>query len=275
MESARFLPVAHPGLRRDLLTALLISGLAAAGVVVVTLLVRRTAGAFEHPLGGFSLLAVTGLGLLLATGWRMGWLARGNRQSTLSLMALAVPGFAAFLMLCVLSLPGTASWALMLTWLAFFTAEAVWWWLAYAALRPPITRRPIQPGMVTELVAGETEIAGASLPSEVFQQVTRTRERDKEQIAVSIRVAFAAGQRVAVEHVAFCPPLLKTPKLAAEVLDGPDATVSLTSIQPYGIRVEIRLEEPTDEACEVLVEVRGQCDAGDLAALNQSPSTEY
>lgn len=269
MESARIIPFAHPGLRRDLLTALLISGLAAAGVVVVTLLVRRAAGAFVQPLGGFSLLAVAGLGLLLAAGWRMGWLARGEQQSTLSLMALAVPGFAAFLMLCVLSLPGTANWALMLTWLGFFTAEAVWWWLAYAALRPSVTRSANRPSMVTEFVAGETEIAEAPLPSEVFQQVTRTREGDKEQIAVSIRVAFAAGQRIAVEHVAFCPPLLKTPKLAAEVLDGAVAAVSLTSIQPFGIRLEVRLEEPTDEACEVLVEVRGQCEAGDLAALNQ------
>jgi hypothetical protein len=255
MESSRFLHVAHPGLRWDLLTALLISGLAAAGLVVVTLLVRRTAGAFVQPLGGFSLLAIAGLGLLLATGWRMGWLARGKQPSTLSLMALAIPGFGAFLMLCVLSLPGTASWALMLTWLGFFTAEAVWWWLAYTALRPPITRRPIQRSVVPELVAGEMEIADAPLPSEVFQQVTRSRVGDKEQIAVSIRVAFAAAQRIAVEHVAFCPPLLKTPKLAAEVLDGPDAAVSLTSIQPFGIRLEVRLEEPTDEACEVLVEV--------------------
>lgn len=270
MESVRFLPAAHPGLRRDLLTALLISSLSAAGLVVVTLLVRRAAGAFVLPLGGFSLLAVMGIGLLLAAGWRMGWLARGEQHSTPSLMALAIPGFAAFLMLCVLSLPGTASWALMLTWLGFFTAEAVWWWLAYAALRPSVTGSATRPSMVTELVAGETEIAEAPLPREVFQQVTRRREEDKELIAVSIRVAFAAGQRIAVEHVAFCPPLLKTPKLAAEVLDGPNAAVSLTNIQPFGIRAEVRLEERADEACEVLVEVHGGCDVVDPAATVES-----
>ena len=257
MESARVLNVDHAGLRRDLLTALLIGALGAAGLVVMTLLARRVAGGLVQPLGGFSMVAVTALGLLLATGWRKGWLARGKQESTLSLLALAIPGFAAFLMLCVLSLPGTANWALMLSWLGFFTAEAVWWWLAYLELRPPVARSPVQPSNVTQVVPGETELAEAPLSHEVFQQITRTREGDAERIAVSLRVSFAAGQRVAVEHVAFCPPLRGIPKLAAEALDGPSATVSLTSIQPFGIRLEIRLDEPADEGCEVLVEVSG------------------
>ena len=255
MESARVLNVDHAGVRRDLLTALLIGALGAAGLVVMTLLARRAAGGLVQPLGGFSLVAVTALGLLLATGWRWGWSVRGIKESTLSLLALAIPGIAAFLLLCVLSLPGTANWALMLSWLAFFTGEAVWWWQAYLSLQTP-ARRSVPPSVATVAVS-EVDNVEAPLPYEVFQQITRTRAGDEERIAVSLRVSFAAGQRVAVEHVAFCPPLRGMPRLAAELLDGLDATVSLTSVQPFGFRLEVRLNESPDEATEVLVEVSG------------------
>ena len=72
MESARIANVPWPAPRKDLLTALLASGLAAFALVVLLLLARRIAGALVQPLGGFSLVGIVGLGLLLAVGWRLG-----------------------------------------------------------------------------------------------------------------------------------------------------------------------------------------------------------
>ena len=258
MRSARIANVAWPAHRRDLLTALLTSGLAAFGVVVLLLLARRMAGALVQPLGGFSLAGVAGVGLLLTVGWRLGWQARGRQESSLALVAPALPGAALFMLLCVLSLPGTASWALMLTWLAFLTGEAAWWWKAYSSHRQPVAHRSMSPSIVAEPIEENHLKSGEeSLPKDVFQQLTRYREGEQERVAVLLRIPFAAGQRVAVAHVAFCPPLCGVPELAAEVTEGHSASVAITNPQSFGARLEVRLEEPAREACAVVVEVEG------------------
>jgi hypothetical protein len=258
MESARIANVAWPALRKDLLTALLTSGLAAFAIVVLLLLARRLAGALVQPLGGFSLLGIVGLGLLLAIGWRLGWQARGRLATSLTLITPALPGIVLFLLLCVLSLPGTASWALMLTWLAFLSGEAAWWWGAYSSQRQTISPRGVSPAASATVEQADCiEPSPGSLPENVFQQITRFREVEQERIAIMLRIPFAAGQRTAVAHVAFCPPLGGVPELAAEATEGPSATVAITNPQSFGARLEIRLDEPTDEDCSVMIEGEG------------------
>jgi hypothetical protein len=275
MESARAVNVVWPALRRDLLSALLTSGLAAFGLVVLLLLMRRMAGALVQPLGGLSLIGVVGFGLALTAGWRRGWQVCGRRQSSLDLIAPAIPGFALFLLLCVLSLPGTASWALMLTWLAFFTCEAAWWWAAYSANRQPAVRRMAsQTGVAEPAVEIEIESGQVALPNDVFQQITRCRDAEElERISIQLRIAFAVGQRVAVAHVAFCPPLGGLPDLAAEVMNGPDAMVTITNTQTFGVRLEVRLEEPADEACHVVVEIEGRVRNRVVIASSPQPAS--
>ena len=261
METARIARTTWLGLCRDLLTALLVSGLAAMAVVVLLLLTRRMAGALVEPLGGFSLVAITGLGLLLVFGWRLGWQSRGGRLSSLALVAPALPGVALFTLLCVLSLPGTASWSLMLAWLAFLIGEVVWWWTAYSSQAHPVAGRTVLAtvSVVSERASQEdVECNPGSLPKDAFQQVTRFQDGDQERVAVMLRVPFAAGQRVTVTHVAFCPPLCGIPELAAEVMDGSPATVAITSPQTFGVRLEVRLDEPADEPCAVEVELAGE-----------------
>lgn len=251
--------VAWPGtaLRRNLLTTLLVSGLAAFAVVVLLFLARRMAGALVQPLPGFSLVGVAGLGLLMGLGWRLGWQARGRPETSLALVAPVLPGLALFLLLCVLSLPGTANWALMLTWLAFLSGEAAWWWTAYTSLRQPIARRRDPPRVVAEPAAEVGAANENGLPEEVFQQITRFRDGKQERVAAMLRVSFAAGQRVSVTHLAFCPPLGGIPELAAEVTEGADASVTITNPQPFGARLEVRLAEPAEDAGNVFVEVAG------------------
>ena len=271
MESARFANLSWLGLRRDLLTALLASGLAAFTLVVLLLLARRMAGALVQPLGGFSLVCIAGLGLLLTAGWRLGWQARGRQIGSLALAAPVLPGIALFLLLCVLSLPGTTNWALMLMWLAFFSAEAGWWWSAYSSQRPIAVPRSIPPAVSAAAEpAARTVIANdqGPLPENVFQQITRTREADQEWVSVMLRIPFAAGQRMEVAHVAFCPPLCGIPELAAEATDGPSAMVTITNPQSFGARLEVRLDEAAEEACTVVVEAEG-------CVPLQVQSTEY
>lgn len=260
MESARAINASWLSLRRDLLTALLISSLAAFALVVMLLLTRRVTGALAQPLGGFSLVGVAGLGLVLVGAWRLGWQARGSRHSYLAQAVPVLPGVSLFLLICVLSLPGTVNWALMLSWLAFFTCEAAWWWAAYSANKQLPARSRVSLSVPVDSTAeAEAENCDALVNGDVFQQITRSRDGELEHISALLRLTFSAGQRVAVSHLAFCPPLAEAPELEAEVTDGPDAAVTLTNIQTFGLRLELRLQEPVDETCEVMVEVAGHC----------------
>lgn len=259
MESARAVNASWPSLRRDLLTALLVSGLAAFAFVVVLLLTRRVTGALVQPLGGLSLVGVAGLGLTLVGAWRLGWQATGSRETFLAPAAPVLPGVALFLLLCALSLPGTANWALMLSWLAFFICEAAWWWAAYSANQQRVARRAASPWIPAETTAAaETEDCDELADGNVFQQITRSHEGELERISARLRLDFSVGQRVVVTHIAFCPPLAAVPELEAEVTDGPDASVSLTNVQTFGLRMEVRLSEPMDEPCSVTIDVAGQ-----------------
>ena len=254
MESARIACDSWPKLRKDLLTALLASGLTVFGMVVLLLFARRIAGALVQPLGGLSLVGVAALGLFLAFVWRLGWQARSSQNSS---WVPVLPGITLFVLLSVLSLPETANWALMLTWLAFLTGEAAWWWTAYSSLRQPQARRNVPPITRVSFERAAPEDTESTMPDDVFQSVTRSRAGNQERVSALLRVSFVRGQRTAVTHLAFCPPLCATPKLSAETTDGPEASVAITSSQPFGARLEIRLEGPESESCDVLVELQG------------------
>ncbi len=51
---------------------------------------------------------------------------------------------------------------------------------------------------------------------------------------------FAAGQREAIVHVTFCPPLLSTPNVELEVVDGDDWQIKTEAAFPYGVRIQVR-----------------------------------
>jgi hypothetical protein len=69
-----------------------------------------------------------------------------------------------------------------------------------------------------------------------------------------IRAAFAAGQRTANVHLAFCPPTAATPEVEIEQIDGPESRVQVSQVLPYGVRVELKLSEPAEESTIVLLQ---------------------
>jgi hypothetical protein len=92
-------------------------------------------------------------------------------------------------------------------------------------------------------------------PEHITQQLTRVRdESGAETIRGTLRADFIPGQRHATLHVGFCPPLAALPKIAAEPTDGPDATIKIVQAFAHGARLDVRLEDPADEPCSVLIE---------------------
>ena len=106
---------------------------------------------------------------------------------------------------------------------------------------------------------GDEEPPIAALNADVLQQLFRVRdEQGVEAVYGSVAADFAPGQRHAVLHVGFCPPLQRTPTIEAEPCAGPDARVKVLQSFAHGVRLEVRLNEPARQPCRVTV---------DLAAL--------
>ena len=72
------------------------------------------------------------------------------------------------------------------------------------------------------------------------QWMTRRDEPDGEAIEGILRVHFAPGQREAVVHVTFCPPLPMLPDVELECVDGDDWQMKTEAALPYGLRIQVR-----------------------------------
>jgi hypothetical protein len=89
----------------------------------------------------------------------------------------------------------------------------------------------------------------------VSQYLVRHRtEEAGETLDGWVRAEFVPTQRHAIAHVAICPPFERTPRCYAEISDGPSGEVKIAQVLPYGVRFEIKLDEPAAEAASVMVE---------------------
>ena len=94
---------------------------------------------------------------------------------------------------------------------------------------------------------------------QLLQQLFRIRNAaGEETIYGTLRADFEGGQRNASLYVGFCPPLTHPPRVEAEPVDGPAATLKVVQALAHGARVDLRLDRPANQDCHVMV---------DLAAL--------
>jgi hypothetical protein len=90
---------------------------------------------------------------------------------------------------------------------------------------------------------------------EITQQLTRSTAADgTEEIAGWLRVAFAAGQRTASVHLAFCPPFARMPELSVEQIDGPTARIKTAQVLPYGARLDLKLQAAGEMPEDVMLQ---------------------
>ncbi len=263
-ESARLLRIA---------LALCLLLLALAGVVLIG---RRLSGALVSPPSAATLGLV---GVLLATAGlalrRM--LVDAAPLPGVRLAVMLLPSMVAGLWLVALSLPATSGWGLVLLFSPVLLAEG-WSWgrfarhgsaapassaltvTAVAQAAPtstaPPTTAPLHEMPATSLVDDEHSEAceGEHTERDVATLHQQTRRRDGEVIEGWVRVDFAAGQRHAAAHIAICPPLEQNPTCYAEPADGPDASLKITQAMSYGVRLEVKLDEPAEEPTSVIVE---------------------
>jgi hypothetical protein len=91
---------------------------------------------------------------------------------------------------------------------------------------------------------------------QVVQQLYRVRDAEgREVIYGTLRADFQAGQRTAVLHVGFCPPLERVPQIEAAPQAGSAATVKVAQALAHGARLDVRLAEDASEECWVWIDL--------------------
>ncbi|HET6424026.1 MAG TPA: hypothetical protein VFG20_10110 [Planctomycetaceae bacterium] len=83
---------------------------------------------------------------------------------------------------------------------------------------------------------GDDEVAEET----TTQWMTRRQEAEGEAIEGTVRVEFTAGQREAIVHVTFCPPLSSLPEVEFECVDGEDWQIKAEAALAYGLRIQVR-----------------------------------
>lgn len=105
------------------------------------------------------------------------------------------------------------------------------------------------------------ELESVPYPADQIQELIRTRMgTDLECIHGWTRGYFAAGERSIYLHLAFCPPLASLPEVECNQASGPPATIKVAQAEPFGLRLEVRLDKTPAEPSEVVVEFQAVAD---------------
>ena len=91
---------------------------------------------------------------------------------------------------------------------------------------------------------------------EIVQQLYRVRGDDgRELIYGTLRADFHPGQRTAVLHVGFCPPLPYLPEIEADPLPSSSARLKVVQAMAHGARLDVRLSEIPDTDCHLWIDM--------------------
>lgn len=216
------------------------------------LLARRWADALTAPLSFTAILAVAVAATATAEA-----LERSNRQSERFsanwLVRLALP-----ILALAISLPGSSVLGLLVLWLIVVGEELRLW----RAKVPSQTSHPSHRLLRGSTTSIDDRSALADLSPAIARHDPNTtqhisyRNADEGSAVVEgwLRADFAAGQRTAIVHVAFCPPFSGVPQVETEPLEGPACEVRPTLVLPWGVRWELRRAEPATDANRVVLQ---------------------
>lgn len=238
-------------------------------MVALLMLWRRLASALHTPLDPLSLSAVGATAVFVAGGARRLW----QVTSPVDWVVALLPSLSLLTCGAALSLPGTSHAGLALFW-GLVVVEEFWAWRGIVRRsthrkRPsaqPIPQAEPEPSAEPTLPSAESTLlpAGAARPLESFSQLieedvlqhlTRSRTAEGvEQLSGWLRMPFAAGQRTANIHVAFCPPFAQTPGLEVEQCDGPTVRIKTGQVLPHGARLDLKLAQASETPVAVVLE---------------------
>lgn len=221
---------------------------ASLSIIAAVLAWRRFAGALVEEIPASALCAITTIGVLLSlVAWFLKRSAPAAESQPLGRISAGtftlLPPFA----LGVSLLPGHSVTALCyLVALFFLTAGTIIMADERSGIEVPASRE-------TALNPGPWPLDSRRGPT-VLQSMTRTTtDHGGERIVGRLRLHFAAGQTLAVTHLAFCPPLAAAPEVACHLLDDSPVRLKVGPPRPYGVRIEARRSQTTERPLNVEV----------------------
>ena len=240
----------------------------AAGLTVSVLLAmglllagRRVFGGIEVelPLGMVvtTALVTVGIVVFLRIAWRRNFPLESPTDLTLADRLLGYGSSISLILLCMgCCYPGNrnAEW---LAWLPLLVADQFWRQNFFDAGKPWV---PLQEQVIPKTHNSQdtfTEpLTEKSSTEDIVQQLYRLRdEQGREVIYGTVRADFVAGQRMAVAHVGFCPPLPYLPEIEAEALPGHPAKIKVVQAMAHGTRLDVRLSSPAASDCQVWIDL--------------------
>lgn len=240
------------------------------------LLVRRLGHAFPQPPGPASVAAVCGTGLLIVA------LVDRARHPAAAPVAAILARLGLLLGVAAVALPpwSASPVALLVSTAAILAAAGAClgplvrrgaWQITG---RPHAGRRPVSlptppwggaaavpPTPAADATGGSERPAGIPAAGDGADDVMQRFERrgladGGEQVDGMVRVTVPRGARLGWAHVGFCPPFPATPTVDVTTgYDGVEANVAAAEVLPWGVRVEVRLDEPAEETIDVPVEL--------------------
>lgn len=154
-----------------------------------------------------------------------------------------------------------------LIWLPLLLADQFWRQSFFDSGHPELgIRKPEEPDRSVALLSEADSNSASGEVQDIVQQIFRLRnDAGYEVVYGTLRADFQPGQRTAVAHVGFCPPLDYRPEIEAEALPGKEARIKVVQALAHGVRIDVKLRNPAAEACHLWI---------DMAATPPSESAE-
>ena len=224
-----FITPGKPGRRSLELATAVWSGLV---IVAAVLASRKLSGALTEQVSALAacLVATGAAGLSLSAYLLFQW-TRGSAASRPARIAAGVvtlvPPFALGLILLPGHSPVAASYLTSLLLVAIAAVVAL---SKGRKVEESKSRRVEEPSIVNR----QSSIVNR-------QWMTRSVTDDgRECIEGAVKVDFAPGQKQAMIHLPFYPPLLEQPEVECESLDESDVRFKVAAVHPYGARIEAK-----------------------------------
>ena len=225
-------------------------------MLAVVFVARRLAGAFEGPVSAFAACSVGTLAAILSLLARGLFVSSGLKQvrpKEWGVAAItALPPFGLTLSL----LPEQSAASVFFLTGSFASVFIAYSYVAnrinFATLFQQQVHDPPHPANVEvprfELPVVDQSSGHSPGGNELIQRINRTLSpMGQEQIDGTMVVFFEKGQKQAMLHIPFVPPLSETPSVNCEVLGGGEARLRKASVQPFGTRIEVKRSQAIDE----------------------------
>ena len=248
-------------------TIILLFGL---GLLLVS---RRLLGAFSSDLPRetilLSALVTTAAGTASRIAWQKNFLTKYTTVSPLDLVVGWGSSLALVLWAIGCCYPGNynSDW---LIWLPLLIADQFWRQNFFHSHQSTLQTNEFDFDEVElKQDLGFTESIEESGQTDMIQQLFRVREEGgQEAVYGTLRAEFQPGQRTAVIHVGFCPPLAYLPEIEAESLPGLPTRIKVVQALAHGVRLDVRLTAPAEDACQVWIDMAARPIGNDVQGMS-------